>query len=100
MIRGLWRLLISFSIWALAFVALYAVQALGCQWGWPEGLHRTVLASIWVATAVALGVVLVVLSRGRGIEPRLRLAGIGLTWAALAATALAYFPLAFVSVCI
>lgn len=100
MIRTLWPLLIGFAIWGLAFGALYGVQALGCVWGWPHGLHRAVLATIWIVTLAGLGVVLLVVSRGHGVEARLKPSAVWLTWAAIAATVLAYFPLAFVSVCL
>ena len=42
MTRALRPLLLGFLIWCLAFVALYAVQALGCTWAWPEATHRLI----------------------------------------------------------
>lgn len=49
-------LLAGFGLWALAFVHLYGMQALGCRLGWNEvglvgalSLHRLVLVALFVA---------------------------------------------------
>ena len=75
-------LLSGFVLWSVAFVMLYAVQALGCRLAWdvvplagPVGLHRAVLVALF-AGFVALHLLLYLLLRrspeasGRQTGPR------------------------------
>lgn len=97
----LWPLMLGFSIWALAFVALYALQALGCAWGWPEGPHRLVLIAVWLATLMLLAAALWWQRKGAtGADATIRRAGLIGSAAALAATVLAYFPVTFATMCV
>ncbi|MCW5721064.1 MAG: hypothetical protein KIS86_07975 [Devosia sp.] len=101
MIRPLWPLLAGFSLWALAFIGLYAVQALGCVWSWPEGPHRGALVTIWLATLVVLGALLVFQARKRGPgKTPASMMGIAATIAAIAATIVTFFPVLFSSLCL
>ncbi|UXN74058.1 hypothetical protein N8D56_01650 [Devosia sp. A8/3-2] len=42
----------GFSLWALAFVMLYALQALGCAYGWPQ--HRLILVGAYLLALLAM----------------------------------------------
>lgn len=101
MIGKLWPLLLGFCIWALAFIGLYGLQALGCIWGWPDMLHRGVLMSIWVLTLAMLLALLRWQLRGhtanRGAIDR---AGLWLTFAAIFASVVIFAPSLFLSLCI
>ena len=37
---------LGFTIWSIAFVALYATNAIGCVFGWPEVVQRGVLIAM------------------------------------------------------
>lgn len=37
---------LGFIIWAIAFVTLYAINAIGCEFGWAEGTQRGVLIAL------------------------------------------------------
>lgn len=37
---------LGFIIWSVAFVTLYATNAIGCEFGWPEGVQRGLLVAI------------------------------------------------------
>lgn len=100
MMRGLAPLLSGFAIWALAFVALYALQALGCAWGWPEGAHRTALVSMWLTTIGGLAMLLLAQRKRATPEGALRRSGTIITLAAIAATVATYFPVTFVALCL
>ena len=101
MTKRLWPLLAGFSLWALAFIALYGLQYLGCRFGWPPGEHRTVLV---VAYGVSLALLVICLSmqmRALHKPPApIERIGVGTTIAALAATAITLGPVAFASLCI
>lgn len=67
--RPFLMLLSGFVLWSVAFVVLYAVQALGCRLAWdaiplagPIGLHRAVLVALF-AGFVALHLLLYLLLR-------------------------------------
>jgi len=101
MIGKLWPLLMGFCIWALAFIGLYGLQALGCVWSWPDALHRGVLVGVGVFT---LAMLLVLLRRqfrertaNRGAIDR---AGLWLTLAAIVASAVMFVPSLFLSLCV
>lgn len=100
MIRNLWPLLIGFSIWAVAFLAIYSLQALGCVWGWDAGLHRTTLvalALLFIATLIGL---LFWQHRARRRPACLpEMAGFWLTGLALAASVVTFAPVGFATLC-
>lgn len=101
MSRRLWPLLAGFVIWAVAFVVLYAVQALGCAWGWPPAVHRGVLLAIWSLTVGLLGATLYRQWRRQpGENAAMRQARVLATAAAIAATLATFFPASFVSLCL
>jgi hypothetical protein len=52
----LWLLALGYGIWCSALVLLYALHALGCAFAWPPGALRTVLALVFVAHLIAIGV--------------------------------------------
>ena len=93
--RALWPMLIGFSLWALAFTGLYALQHLGCFWGWDPALHRALLVVGYLATLALLAALLV---------GQLRLGttrmGVMLTAAALAASAITFAPILAVTACV
>ncbi len=98
--RALILLIAGFTIWSAAFVLLYALQALGCAFGWGEW-HRPILIAAYLASLVPL----VWLSLHRPYqtgEPQTSLSRSAL-WAnraALGAGVLVYFPVTFVTACI
>jgi len=53
--RRLWLLAAGYGAWCSALVAIYALHALGCAFGWPAGALRTGLGA-------ALGVHLAVIA--------------------------------------
>lgn len=102
MTRRLWPLLTGFGIWSLGFVALYALQALGCVWHWPESAHRLALLTIWLVTLALLALWLMHQRHsgaGEG-DTLLRRCAMLATLAAIAASVLTFFPLVFTSLCI
>ena len=100
MIRNLWPLLIGFTTWAVAFLALYSLQALGCVWNWDAAWHRTLLIAIVVVTLMVLAVVLIghLAVHKSGPSP-MRAAGVALTLASIAAAGLTFSPVLFVAIC-
>ena len=52
----LWLLALGYGIWCSALVLLYALHALGCAFAWPPGALRGVLAILFLAHLVAIGV--------------------------------------------
>lgn len=100
MIRQLWPLLIGFTIWAVAFVAIYALQALGCAWNWHPVLHRTILASAALLTLAALAAALAIQLPFFKREPSIvQKAGIVLTMTTLPVTLILFAPITFLSLC-
>jgi hypothetical protein len=98
--RALVLLVAGFTIWAAAFVLLYALQALGCAFGWGEW-HRPILIAAYLASLLPL-VVLSLKKPYETGEPQTSLSRSAL-WAnraALGAGILAYLPVTFVTVCI
>lgn len=59
----------GYVVWSLAFVALYAVQALGCEWGWhlreagPVSLQHLVLGAIFAGHVAVIAALLLVVWR-------------------------------------
>lgn len=52
--RRLLLILAGFTIWALAFVALYGVNAIGCRFDWPASLQRSLLLGLLALHLLAL----------------------------------------------
>jgi hypothetical protein len=99
-VRALILLVAGFTIWSAAFVLLYALQALGCAYGWGD-LHRPILVVAYLASLLPL----VWLSLQRPYdtgEPQTSLS-VAARWAnraALAAAILVYLPVTFVTACL
>jgi hypothetical protein len=99
MTRGLFPLLAGFTLWTLAFVFLYTLQALGCVWGWPDSIHRASLVGMWVVTLGGLGLFWFFQSR-RADRNVIERAGLVATVAAIGATIVTYFPVTFATLCL
>ncbi len=98
-LRALLLLLSGFTVWSLAFVALYALQALGCAFGWPN--HRLVLIAAYVASLIPLA--WLAIGKPFGAHEPTKTLSTAAMWAnraALAAGVLVYLPVTFVSACI
>ncbi|MEM7566141.1 MAG: hypothetical protein AAF321_02820 [Pseudomonadota bacterium] len=106
----LW-LLAGFTIWSAAFLGLYIVHALGCEWGWQGRvlaglcLLRLALIVVWVAHLALALVVLRLAVHARQVEgpsdtPRLVFtAGFGLAIAALLSTFWTGLPIVALPLC-
>jgi len=95
--HALLRLLAGFTTWSLGFVVLYALQALGCAYGWSN--HRLWLIIAYGLTLLPLG--WLALHRLAAGEARTSLA-ISALWAnraALAAGVLTFLPVTFATLC-
>lgn len=100
MTSRLWPLLTGFAVWALAFVALYALQALGCIWAWPEPWHRTLLVAVTFASIIVLAILFArQWSRHRSETPPLQTIALGLTASAIAAAIIVFAPVLFARLC-
>lgn len=103
--RVLW-LAIGFILWASALLTMYAVQAIGCGYGWPQTLHRAALLLLAIAHLAVLGAMVI---RGRRRLPSsqhaprpsafLEYVGVGATIAAFAATLFTFAPALFLGLC-
>jgi hypothetical protein len=104
MIRRLWPVLVGFAVWGVAFNALYALQFLGCHFGWTPSGHRIALIAAYAASVTLLaGVLAFQLARVRRHgEAATQIDRIGLcaSAAALAATALNFAPTLLASTCL
>ena len=104
MIRRIWPLLAGFTLWAAAFVALYALQHLGCSLHWDPATHRLVLIAAYALAVVLLVATLILQLRrtraGHGPISAVHTIGIGATLAALAATVVVFLPTLLVSACL
>lgn len=98
--RALVLLLAGFTLWSLAFVLLYALQALGCAYGW-GAWHRPILIGACLVSLLPL--VWLALQRPYDTgEPQtsLSIAALWANRAALGAGILVYLPVTFVTACI
>lgn len=104
MIRPIWPLLAGFTLWALSFVALYALQHLGCYLHWDPAVHRTVLIAAYAAAVALLVTTLILQLRraraGQGPISAVHTIGIGATISALAATVVVFLPTLVASACL
>lgn len=88
-------LLAGFVVWSVGFVLLYALQALGCAYGWP--LHRALLIGAYVVVLAPL----VWLAFGwRAPASPLGQAALWANRAALVAGVLTFLPVTFASTCL
>lgn len=92
----------GFTLWAGAFVGLYALQALGCYWGWDGAVHRLALISVFAVVVAAQGWIVLRLRRDNGgpePAPFLQRVGYWGSVAALVSAALIFLPVLFASPC-
>jgi hypothetical protein len=104
--RALAMLAAGFTLWAAAFVALYAMLSVGCRFGWDEiiitggvSLQRAQLVGLYLAS-VAAGVALALALRRRAGLSFLWRAAYGAALAALAATVFSFAGVFGLSACI
>lgn len=96
---ALLRLTAGFTIWSLAFVLLYSLQALGCAYGWPN--HRLLLIAAYLVTLLPLA--WLAIGRHTGKHEPITTLSIAATWAnraALGSGILVFLPVVFVSTCL
>lgn len=101
-------IVIGFIVWSSGFVALYAVNAIGCAFGWPAPLQRGILLVLFALHAAALaGFCHWSWTRWRRLERgaekparTLEYLGLGTGLAALAATLFVLAPALVISMCI
>jgi hypothetical protein len=96
----------GFAIWAACFVALYAVNAIGCELGWhgrtagPLSMLRLILLSIWLGHLAVFAPLLAALRRRTEPPDRWQRVVLGCTLAAGAATLWTGLPVLTASACI
>lgn len=97
--RALWLLIGGFTVWSVAFVLLYALQALGCAYGWSQ--HRLILIAAFVLSLVPLAW-LALRTPYEKDEPAttLSVAALWANRAALAAGVLVFLPVTFATTCL
>lgn len=100
----LW-LVAGFIVWSSAFVALYAVNAIGCAFGWAEWAQRVTLLGLLLLHAAILVWMLVHLRHklsdvGTGQARLFFQMGLALTLVALVSTIAVFVPSAFATLCI
>lgn len=91
------RLVSGFALWSVAFVVLYAAQALGCAYGW-GAWHRPIL---WLLYALALVPMawLALPGTRHNHQSALHIAALWANRAALLAAVLIFLPVTFASLC-
>ena len=104
--RLLW-LVAGFLVWAHAFVALYAVNAVGCAFTWPPTLQRGALWLLLVLHLIALGWIVARFWRRYHASqeaprpaPFVAYVGLGVASVAWLSTLFSLAPSFFVSLCI
>lgn len=104
--RRLWWLVAGFVVWSSAFVALYALHAIGCAFAWSAGPMRLWLALVLVAHLAVLAGLWLLLVRRRATASQgdtarfLHVAGLWATLAALVATFLVLAPPLLLTTCV
>lgn len=92
-------LVAGFTVWSLAFVLLYALQALGCAYGWSA--HRAILVAAFILSNLPLAWLAFRPPQPRtNTDPSLQRAALWANRAALASGILVFLPVTFVSACI
>ena len=94
--RAFLHLLAGFTIWSLGFVVLYALQALGCAYGWSN--HRLWLIIAYGLTLVPLAWFALQRPVGDG-RTTLAISAVWANRAALAAGVLTFLPVTFATLC-
>lgn len=95
--RELLELFAGFGIWAAGFIVLYALQALGCVYGWPW--HRVILVFAYAICLVPLA--LLAVRRGQ-VSVSTTPLGVAALWAnraALASGTIVFMPVTFATLC-
>ncbi|MHA6297173.1 hypothetical protein [Devosia sp. CAU 1758] len=95
---GLVQLIAGFLVWSLAFVVLYALQALGCALGWGMW-HRPLLIAAYLTFLVPM---LWLATRPRSPHEPADMLSVTALWAnraALLAGVLVFMPVTFASLC-
>jgi hypothetical protein len=93
----MWHLLAGFTVWSVGFVGLYALQALGCEYGWSN--HRWWLILAYALIVLVLGSIAWITQKA-GQDSGLATAAVWANRAALAAGVLAFLPVTFATACI
>lgn len=96
--KALILLIAGFTIWSLAFVLLYALQALGCAYGWSQ--HRLILIAAFILCLLPLA--WLALRRPERGEPAntLSISALWANRAAFVAGILTFLPVTFTSACV
>ncbi|MBJ6988759.1 MULTISPECIES: hypothetical protein [unclassified Devosia] len=98
--RPLFLLIAGFTVWALAFIALYAIQALGCVYNW-GGAHRAMLIAAYAISVLALTAMALLTPKLTDPSmPTLSQSAIWANWAALFSGVLVFLPVTFASTCV
>jgi hypothetical protein len=111
---NLWLLLGGFTIWAVAFAAIYGLNGLGCEAGWyrigqePLTLQRVLLTAASLVSIAAIGLLWLYIRRrlgDNGRDPRgasgfLETSGLYATIAAFVAALFTFAPTIALSTCI
>jgi hypothetical protein len=92
--NALFRLVAGFTVWSAGFVFLYALQALGCAYGWSA--HRLILI---VGYGITLLPLVWLALWGGGETTTLAVSAKWANRAALASGILVFFPVTFASLC-
>lgn len=95
--NGLLYLIAGFVIWSIAFIALYAAQALGCAYGWGDW-HRPILVGLYLVALAPL-IWLSTRSQSTGPDKVLLTAARWANRAALLAGVFVFLPVTFASLC-
>lgn len=100
--RALWPILTGFCLWAIAFIALYGLQYLGCYFGWDTATHRAALIAAYGVTVALLAGLLtlqIVSMRRRKSVTAIERIGLGTSIAAFASSAIVFAPTLVISAC-
>ena len=98
--RALLLLVAGFTVWSVAFVVLYGLQAIGCAFGWGDW-HRPILIGAYLLSLLPLSWLAWQRPYSAG-EPATMLL-ISALWAnraALVSGILVYLPVTFATICI
>ncbi len=111
--RLIW-LIAGFLVWSAAFVVLYSVLSIGCEFGWhewpvlgPVTLQRVVLVALFLVSLAASWAVVQITGRRRrrsrraaeGLQASLETIAWLAAWAALASTFFSLVPVFFLTAC-
>lgn len=98
--KPLLLLIAGFVVWSIAFVALYAIQALGCAYHWGTA-HRAALIAAYVLSILALAAIaLRTPKHADPSTPMLSQSAIWANWAALFSGVFVFLPVTFASTCL